>query len=70
MAELLDQRTRPGAGRLSRIAHSREAPKYWPPECIWTDAVRAFEPADEEPDAANDVEAPAPLAPEEALDRM
>ena len=30
--------------------------------------VCAFEPAEDEPDAANDVEAPAPLAPDDALD--
>jgi hypothetical protein len=30
--------------------------------------VSAFEPADDDPEAANEVDAPAPLAPDDALD--
>ena len=32
------------------------------------EAVRAFEPAEDDPDAANEVDAPAPLVPEAAPD--
>ena len=34
------------------------------------DAVRAFEPAEEEPEAAKEVAAPGPLVPDEALASM
>ena len=36
----------------------------------WAELVNAFDPAEEDPDAANEVEAPVPLAPEDALDWM
>ena len=32
--------------------------------------VRAFDPAEDDPEAENEVEAPVPLAPEDELDRM
>ena len=34
----------------------------------WAALVRAFDPADDDPEAANEVEAPVPVAPEEAFD--
>src|SRR5580704_6477940 len=36
----------------------------------WAVPVRALDPAEEDPEAENEVEAPVPLAPEDALDRM
>jgi hypothetical protein len=36
----------------------------------WAEAVSALDPAEDDPDEANEEEAPVPLAPEDALDWM
>ena len=61
-APVLDVRR---GARRERIRGGRRA--YWPTAYRAPKPVSAFEPAEEDPDDANEVEAPAPVAPEEAL---
>ena len=56
--EVLEERALAGGARLLAAGVYRAEP------------VRLFDPAEADPEAAKDVEAPAPLAPEDALDWM
>jgi len=48
----------------------RGGARVFAPGVYWAEAVSALDPAEDDPDEANEEEAPVPVAPEDALDWM